>query len=76
MDTLAKDVAAELLRTDGVAAIWKLHVVAARVYQDGFPTQAEKLLRIADAAENAVWRATVEEGIPCPSAGHIRGSNF
>jgi len=61
MDTLARDVATELLKSDGVAAIWKLHVVAARVYGDGFPTQAEKLLRIADAAEDAVRSTAVAE---------------
>ena len=63
MDRLANDVAKELLKTDGIAAIWKLHVLAARVYRDGHPAQAEKLLRIADAAEDAMWRAAVEEGL-------------
>jgi len=59
MDTLARDVATELLKSDGVAAIWKLHVLAARVHGDGFLPQAEKLLRIADAAEDTVWSAAV-----------------
>jgi hypothetical protein len=61
MDSLAKDVAAELLKTDGVAAIWKLHMVAARVFQDGHPAEAEKLLRIADAAEHAISRVGFEQ---------------
>jgi hypothetical protein len=54
MDKLAEDVATELLKSEGIAAIWKLHTVAARVYRDGYAEQAERLLRIADAAEEAV----------------------
>jgi hypothetical protein len=54
MDSLAEQIAAELLKSDGLAAIWKLHVVAGRVHRDGYPREADKLLMIADAAEEAV----------------------
>jgi hypothetical protein len=56
MDNLAEHVAAELLKTDGLAAVWKLHMVASRVHRDGYPREAERLLRIADAAEELVQR--------------------
>lgn len=67
-----RNVAAELLKTDWIAAIWKLHVVAARVYRDGYPAQAEKLQRIADAAENAVSRTAVDEGFCTPAVAPRR----
>ena len=49
--SLAEEVAADLLKSDGLAAIWKLHMVAGRIYRDGYPREAAKLLMIADAAE-------------------------
>jgi len=56
MDSFAEQVAAELLKSDGLAAIWKLHSLAGRVHRDGYPREADRLLRIADAAEAAVRR--------------------
>lgn len=56
MDRLA-EVAADLLRTDGIAVIWQAHITAARANRDGHPRAAEILLKIADAAEEAVQQA-------------------
>ena len=56
MSSLTEQVAAELLRHDGAAVIWQAHATAARAYRDGNPKAAEILLRIADAAEEAVRR--------------------
>ena len=49
--TLAEKIALELLARDGASAVWQLHVVAAKVYQDGGVRAAGVLLQIADAAE-------------------------
>lgn len=54
-DCLA-EVAADLLRTDGIAVIWQAHITAARANRDGYRKAAEILLRIADAAEDATRR--------------------
>ena len=49
---LAEKIALELLARDGASAVWQLHVVAAKVYQDGGCARAAGvLLEIADAAE-------------------------
>jgi hypothetical protein len=55
MESLAEQVAAELLDYDGAGVIWQAHITAARVYHDN-PRAAEILLMIADAAEKAVRR--------------------
>jgi hypothetical protein len=56
MASFAEQVAAELLRSDGLAAIWKLHLLAGMVHLDGYSREADRLLRIADAAEEVVRR--------------------
>jgi hypothetical protein len=53
-ETLADRIALELLSYEGAAAIWRLHVVAARVHRDGYTRAAGTLLEIADAAERLV----------------------
>ena len=59
--TLAEKIALELLARDGASAVWQLHVVAARVYQDGCARAAGVLLDIADAAErNLASRAVIQ----------------
>jgi hypothetical protein len=59
--TLAEKIALELLARDGASAVWQLHVVAARVYQDGCARAASVLLDIADAAErNLASRAVIQ----------------
>ena len=45
---LAEKIALELLARDGASAVWQLHVVAAKVYQDGGARAAGVLLEIAD----------------------------
>jgi hypothetical protein len=54
---LAEIVALELLARDGIAAIWRLNLVAADAYRDGYPSAAASLLEIAEAAEQAWLRA-------------------
>lgn len=40
-----------MLARDGVAAIWVLHLSAARAYREGRKATATTLVEIADAAE-------------------------
>ena len=54
---LAEAVALELLARDGIAAIWQLNLVAADAYRGGYPSAAQSLLEIAEAAEQAWLRA-------------------
>lgn len=55
-DSLA-EVAADLLSTDGIAVVWQAHITAARANRDGHHRKAaDILLRIADAAEDAMRR--------------------
>ena len=51
MSTFVETVALDLLRSDGIEAIWKLHVAAGQADQIGKREAAERLLEIADAAE-------------------------
>ncbi len=51
VQTFAEKIALELLARDGTSAVWQLHVVAARIYRDGYARAAGVLLEIADAAE-------------------------
>jgi hypothetical protein len=50
---LAETVALELLARDGSAVIWRLHLVAADAFRAGYPSAAQSLLDIAEAAEQA-----------------------
>jgi hypothetical protein len=50
---LVETVASELLARDGSAAIWRLHLVAADAFRAGYPSAAQSLLDIAEAAEQA-----------------------
>ena len=54
---LAETVALELLARDGITAIWQLNLVAADAYRGGYPSAAQSLLEIAEAAEQAWLRA-------------------
>jgi hypothetical protein len=54
---LVETVASELLARDGSAAIWRLHLVAADAFRAGYPSTAQSLLDIAEAAEQAWLRA-------------------
>ena len=56
MNNLAESVAVELLKRDGAMVIWQAHLTAAKAQRDGDLRAAEILLKIADAAEEAVRR--------------------
>ena len=46
-----KNIARKVLVREGVAAIWQLHLAAARAYRDGQTAAATGIIEIADAAE-------------------------
>ena len=50
----SEQVAANMLRRYGLAAIWQLHLSAAKAYRQGNARAARSILDIADAAER-VW---------------------
>jgi hypothetical protein len=49
--TRTENLALTILARDGIAAIWALHLAAARAYRDGNKAMAATILEIADAAE-------------------------
>jgi hypothetical protein len=59
MQAITEEIAAELLDTDGMAAIWKLHLIAADAYRGGHDRAAEALIKIADAAAEIIRRRAV-----------------
>ena len=46
-----KNIARKVLVREGVAAIWQLHLAAARAYRDGQKAAATGIIEIADVAE-------------------------
>jgi hypothetical protein len=40
-----------MLAREGIAAIWSLHLAAARAHRDGHKAMAATIIEIADAAE-------------------------
>ena len=48
---LANRIAHDFLATDGISAIWKLHLVAGVVYEAGYRSAAQLLLEAADVTE-------------------------
>ena len=48
---LTKEIALNLLTIDGSAAIWLIHLTAAKAYRQGHPRAAQILIEIADVAE-------------------------
>ena len=50
----AEAVATRLLAREGIAAIWQLHVAAARAHREGHPLAGLSIIQIADAAER-LW---------------------
>ena len=48
---LTKEIALNLLTIDGSAAIWLIHLTAAKAYRHGHPRAARILIEIADVAE-------------------------
>jgi hypothetical protein len=57
---LTENLALSMLASDGIAAIWQLHMAAADAHQTGHPAAADALLKIAEAAEAAWLRAEGE----------------
>ena len=49
--TRTENLALTMLARGGIAAIWALHLAAARAYRDGNKGMAATILEIADAAE-------------------------
>ena len=49
--TYSERVAANMLNRYGLAAIWQLHLAAARAHRDGNMLAARSIIDIADAAE-------------------------
>src|SRR5438477_10453960 len=47
-----ENLALTMLARDGIAAIWTLHLAAAKTYLDGNKGMAATILEIADAAES------------------------
>ena len=71
MSTFAEEVALDLLCGDGIEGIWKLHLAASQAEQIGHREAAERLVEIADAAEELCWRYAIKsEGSWAPS---VRG---
>jgi hypothetical protein len=50
--TRTENVALTMLTRDGIAAIWTLHLAAAKAHLDGNKGMAATILEIADAAES------------------------
>ena len=48
---LTKEIALNLLTIDGSAAIWLIHLTAAKAYRHRHPRAAQILIEIADVAE-------------------------
>ena len=59
-----QDPARTLLARHGVAAIWLLHLAAARAYRDGNTDAAVAVVEIADAAERELLRGNGRAGSP------------
>jgi hypothetical protein len=56
----SEQVAANMLRRYGLAAIWQLHLSAAKAYREGNKRAARSILDIADAAERVWLRRSVD----------------
>ena len=50
--TRTENLALTMLARDGIAAVWVLHLAAAKAYLDGNKGMAATILEIADAAES------------------------
>ena len=61
-------VAANLLNRYGLAAIWQLHLSAARAHRDGNRMAARSIMEIADAAEREWLRRSVDNRTGSASA--------
>lgn len=57
----SEQVAANMLNRYGLAAIWQLHLSAAKAYREGNELAARSILDIADAAERIWLRRSAED---------------
>jgi len=55
--TWTENLALTMLAREGIAAIWQLHLAAADAHRTGHPIAAASIVEIADAAEEAWFRA-------------------
>jgi hypothetical protein len=64
----SEQVAANMLRRYGLAAIWQLHLSAAKAYREGNERAARSIADIADAAERVWLRRSADNrtGSPQP----------
>jgi len=60
--TWTENLALTMLAREGIAAIWQLHLSAARAYRDGHGAAAAKIIEIADAAEREWVRGNGRAG--------------
>ena len=58
-----RHLAVSLLGECGIAAIWRLNVAAAEAYRTGYPAAASAMLEIAEAAEEAWFRAQGDQAL-------------
>lgn len=56
----SEQVAANMLNRYGLAAIWRLHLSAAKAYREGNELAARSIMDIADAAERVWVRRTID----------------
>ena len=59
-----ENIARKILVREGVAAIWQLHLAAARAYRDGLNEAATAIVEIADAAEREWLQAKAVVRVP------------
>jgi len=57
-----ENLALTMLAREGIAAIWQLHLSAARAYRDGHRAAAATIIEIADAAEREWVRGNGRAG--------------
>lgn len=62
----SEQVAANMLRRYGLAAIWQLHLSAAKAYREGNEFAARSIQDIADAAERVWLRRSVDNRTGSP----------
>jgi hypothetical protein len=61
---LPERLARTMLARDGIAAMWVLHLSAAKAYRDGYKAAAATIIEIADAAEREWLRGNGRAGSP------------
>ncbi len=62
----SEQVAANMLNRYGLAAIWQLHLSAAKAYREGNGLAAVSILDVADAAERVWLRRSIDNRTESP----------